>query len=69
MNCQQCKFYSASAQIDSLGQGECRLHPPKIFLVPVQTIQGQGISAQSMFPTVRHDLCCGQLQVRLGALT
>jgi hypothetical protein len=66
MKCQQCKFYSQIA--DQIVQGECRIYPPKIFLVPVQTIQGQGISAQIMFPTVRHDGWCGQCQTRLSAL-
>lgn len=55
MNCATCSFYApANAQ-----QGECRESPPRVFPVPIQTIQGQSIGFQPVFPTVTPECWCG----------
>lgn len=58
MRCQTCDciYVPDSAS----GFGECRESPPKVFPVPVSTIQGQSIGFQSVFPRVPLDCWCSQ---------
>lgn len=43
-------------------EGECRCNPPMIFLVPMQTLQGQGIGFASQFPKVTPQAWCGAFE-------
>lgn len=53
--CARCVFYSPVNET----QGECRESPPKVFMVPVRSIQGEGFGFQPIFPQVTGDIWCG----------
>ena len=46
--CGACVHYCAQNET----QGECRISPPVSFLVPVASIQGQGMGFSSQWPAV-----------------
>ena len=53
--CELCAYFSEQ----TFDRGECRKNPPKMFAVPMQSIQGQGIGFQAMFPIVTPSTWCG----------
>lgn len=55
MNCLSCTHYSPLNDTT----GECRESPPKIFVLPVRSLQGDGIACQAMFPQVHGSNWCG----------
>lgn len=57
MNCAGCIFYKALTE--SGGQGVCRESPPKIFMVPVRSLQGEGFGFQAIYPQVDGSNWCG----------
>ena len=58
MRCAQCAFYSP---LDK-NSGECRESPPKVFPVPIRTLEGGGIGFQPVFPRVLPDCWCGMFE-------
>lgn len=60
--CQTCPFFSALAVPQAVNDeliGECRESPPKVFMMPVRTIQGDGIGFDSFHPKVKASHWCG----------
>lgn len=55
MRCDQCVYYSALGD----KSGECRESPPRVFPVPVRTLEGQGLGFQPVFPQVAAECWCG----------
>lgn len=61
MMCVECDFYHT---VDD-SSGECREKPPRVFLVPVRTIGGDGVGFSTNFPVVKPDGWCGSYSSRL----
>lgn len=61
MRCAECIFYYP---LDDQ-RGECRESPPKSFVVPVQTMAGQGIGFQAVFPQCATNVWCGAFEPSL----
>jgi hypothetical protein len=54
LSCARCNhFHRTSAE-----GGECRESPPKVFMIPVRTMQGDGLGFQSVFPQVNNEVWC-----------
>jgi len=53
--CADCAYYAPINQ----ETGNCNESPPKVFMVPVRTIQGEGIGFQSLAPQVPANHWCG----------
>lgn len=49
--CNQCAAWEQS-EADKL-RGRCMLNPPHVEMVPIQTLQGQGLSAVAVYPETR----------------
>ena len=58
MRCLECAFYQPANAND----GECRASPPVSFMVPVNSLQGQGLGFASRFPQVSSDAWCGAFE-------
>ena len=69
--CGNCLSFTPDAEKPGAGlsvdSGECRRNPPRVFLVPVTTLNGEGISANSLFPKVQADCNCGMF-IPMGML-
>ena len=50
-----CLFYSPK-------EGQCRAEPPRVFIVPMQTVQGPVLQPASLFPTVEPSAWCGAFE-------
>ena len=61
MRCGDCGFYSPIPTSDDTG--ECRESPPKVFMVPVRGMAGDGIGFQAIFPQVHQSVWCGAFDV------
>jgi len=53
--CAQCIYYSPLKE----SLGECRESPPRVFPIPVRTMEGDRIGFQPVFPQVSADTWCG----------
>lgn len=58
MACVDCAFFFPRDN----QAGECRESPPKAFVVPVRTMQGDGIGFQATFPQVPNNVWCGAFE-------
>ena len=55
-NCETCYF----SNLVEVGTYQCQANPPQVVMVPMQTMEGTGIGAQSMFPLMPPDGWCGK---------
>lgn len=67
-SCESCRFYQKSST-SIQGNGECRLNPPTIFLMPTPApaIAGagkMGLTNLSAFPSVQPTMWCGKYENR-----
>jgi len=53
--CAQCIYFSSLKE----AIGECRESPPRVFPIPVRTMEGDRIGFQPVFPQVSGDTWCG----------
>jgi hypothetical protein len=59
--CGHCPYFSPIKNPQAKEkQGECRYNPPVNFLVPVNTLQGQTVGMQSVFPVIIETGWCGK---------
>jgi hypothetical protein len=49
--CNECAAWEV-AETDAK-RGRCMLNPPHVEMVPIQTLQGQGLSAVAVYPETR----------------
>lgn len=61
--CSDCFHFSAVEknvrEINAPLVGECRESPPKVFMIPVRNVAGDGIGFQAIFPQVAEHVWCG----------
>jgi hypothetical protein len=61
--CGKCVFWVKSEKagliVGEPQQGECRANPPQLLVIPVQTLQGAGLSVQGHFPVTVETGYCG----------
>jgi len=55
-----CRACKNAHRTNELNQFECRRYPPRVVLVPVQTLEGQGAGFQSVIPLVGGEAGCGE---------
>jgi len=55
-----CRACKNAHRTNELNQFECRRYPPSMFLVPVQTLEGQGAGFQSVYTIVMGEAWCGE---------
>jgi len=65
-NCRTCPHWHFTMQTKEGKGGECRLNPPTLHMLPVETLQGVGMSLRSQFPTIMESAWCGQHPARLA---
>lgn len=59
MYCLTCRFCD-EIEVNREKQKVCRLNPPQVVLVPVRTLQGEGLAIQRVFPPVQDADFCGK---------
>lgn len=57
--CEDCSYWNAA---EGGQEGECRLHPPTIVVLPVQTLQGNTIQPVPILPRTQRDFWCGDFK-------
>lgn len=69
MNCEDCRYWfreRVDGNKKEMIEGECRVNPPQILLVPVQSLSlglagnGPVLSINGFFPRTRSDIWCGK---------
>jgi hypothetical protein len=59
--CGTCPYFSPTKNPEvKTRQGECRINPPVLMLLPMQTLQGQTVGIQSVFPVIHETGWCGK---------
>ncbi len=61
-DCIGCICFVVNPQ--DLSTGQCRRFPPVMHLVPVKTLQGQGMQATPLFPAVQRGMSCFEFRPR-----
>ena len=66
--CESCKFSDvAESGAEGVGVAICRFDPPKTFLVPVQTLQGNALQATTIWPSINPALdYCSHHETKLA---
>jgi len=54
--CDNCHF----SKMVQVGQYQCLHNPPQVVMVPMQTMEGTGVGAQSVFPVMPAEGWCGK---------
>lgn len=57
--CKTCAHWCANEK-SSDTQRECRRHPPSVTLIPVQALQGQGLTPVTYHPITMEHHSCGE---------
>lgn len=57
--CADCFYWAGD---EGGAEGECRFNPPTLHVMPMRTIQGDGVGAVPMVPRTRKDFWCGQFK-------
>jgi hypothetical protein len=65
MKCGDCRYWFrelVDGNVKEMVDGECRVNPPQVLLVPMPTKIGltPGLSINGFFPRTRPDLFCGK---------
>ena len=63
MQCATCKWFRS---VNDEG-GQCMNEPPKIFLVPVESVRGPMMQAAAFYPSVRGIDYCARHQPSLAS--
>ena len=53
--CAECAYYAPLND----EAGNCNESPPRVFMVPIRSIQGEGIGFQAVSPQVPYTHWCG----------
>ena len=55
--CSSCEFKDIAQSVEQgVGVSICRADPPKTFLVPVQTLQGNALQATTIWPSINPEV-------------
>jgi hypothetical protein len=70
MKCEDCRYWVRTPVDQKQNDGECRVEPPQVLLMPMPTKVGltPGLTVNGFFPRTRTDLWCGKF-LRLSVVS
>lgn len=65
MTCDNCTYF-LKHEIDREKVTECTRFPPVPLIVPIQTLQGNGLMVKAVYPPVMGSSMCGEFKLKEG---